>query len=109
MFNILGFDLDETQVKAIKCSENAVLVSAGAGSGKTLTIMGKIKYLIENMNVKSSEILCISFTNETVKSLRNKLFSIGYNIDVFTFHKLPPRNSKNIVDLIISRSPLKYK
>lgn len=88
MFNILGFDLDETQVKAIKCNENEVLVSAGAGSGKTLTIMGKIKYLIENMNVKSSEILCISFTNETVKSLKNKLLSIGYNIDVFTFHKL---------------------
>lgn len=88
MFNILGFDLDETQVKAIKCNENAVLVSAGAGSGKTLTIMGKIKYLIENMNVKSSEILCISFTNEAVNSLKNKLLSIGYNIDVFTFHKL---------------------
>ncbi|MBO5474905.1 MAG: UvrD-helicase domain-containing protein [Bacilli bacterium] len=88
MFNILGFDLDETQVKAIKCNENAVLVSAGAGSGKTLTIMGKIKYLIENMNVKSSEILCISFTNEAVNSLKNKLLSIGYNIDVLTFHKL---------------------
>lgn len=88
MFNILGFDLDETQEKAIKCNENAVLVSAGAGSGKTLTIMGKIKYLIENMNVKSSEILCISFTNEAVNSLKNKLLSIGYNIDVFTFHKL---------------------
>lgn len=88
MFNILGFDLDETQEKAIKCNENAVLVSAGAGSGKTLTIMGKIKYLIENMNVKSSEILCISFTNEAVNSLKNKLLSIGYNIDVLTFHKL---------------------
>ncbi len=88
MFNILGYDLDETQIKAIKCDDNAVLVSAGAGSGKTLTILGKIKYLIEELDVKSSEILCISFTNETVKSLKNKLENIGYSLDVFTFHKL---------------------
>ena len=88
MFNILGIELDETQVKTIKCNDDAVLVSAGAGSGKTFTIMGKIKYLIEELNVKQSEILCISFTNETVKSLKNKLLSIGYDIDVYTFHKL---------------------
>ena len=88
MFNILGIDLDETQVRTIKCNDDAVLVSAGAGSGKTFTIMGKIKYLIEELNVKQSEILCISFTNETVKSLKNKLLSIGYDIDVYTFHKL---------------------
>lgn len=88
MFNILGIDLDETQVRTIKCNDDAVLVSAGAGSGKTFTIMGKIKYLIEELNVKQSEILCISFTNETVKSLKKKILSIGYDIDVYTFHKL---------------------
>ncbi len=61
---------------------------AGAGAGKTLTIMGKIKYLINVENIKEEEILCISFTNETVKSLYEKLLKQGYDIEVKTFHKL---------------------
>lgn len=61
---------------------------AGAGAGKTLTIMGKIKYLINVEGIKEEEILCISFTNETVKSLYDKLFKQGYDIEVKTFHKL---------------------
>lgn len=46
-FNINGYDLDETQIAAIKSEAKSTLVVAGAGSGKTLTILGKIKYLIE--------------------------------------------------------------
>ena len=61
---------------------------AGAGAGKTLTIMGKIKYLINVKGLKEEEILCISFTNETVKSLYEKLLKQGYDIEVKTFHKL---------------------
>lgn len=61
---------------------------AGAGAGKTLTIMGKIKYLIQVIGLKEKEILCISFTNETVTSLYDKLLKLGYDIEVKTFHKL---------------------
>lgn len=61
---------------------------AGAGAGKTLTIMGKIKYLVNVEGIKEKEILCISFTNETVKSLYEKLLKQGYDIEVKTFHKL---------------------
>ncbi len=61
---------------------------AGAGSGKTFTIMGKVKYLIEKEGYKEDEILCISFTNETVKNLYEKLLELGYEIEVKTFHKL---------------------
>ena len=63
-----------------------LLVVAGAGSGKTLTIVSKIKYLIEKKNVNPSDILCISFTNEAVNSLVNKIQNV--NVNVFTFHKL---------------------
>lgn len=86
--NINGYDLDETQMAAILSKSKSTLVVAGAGSGKTLTILGKIKYLIEYENYLPSEILCISFTNETVKSLKNKTDGMGYDIDIFTFHKL---------------------
>ena len=83
--NINGYILDLNQRKIIINNTSNVLIVAGAGSGKTLTIIGKIKYLIEKENIDSSEILCLSFTNETVNNLKNK---INYNIDIYTFHKL---------------------
>lgn len=87
-YNINGFTLDESQINAIEDDNKYIIVVAGAGSGKTLTILGKIKYLIEIKHYKSEDILCISFTNETVDSLKEKLKTMNYNIDVLTFHKL---------------------
>ena len=83
--DVNGYSLDLNQRKIILDKKENILVVAGAGSGKTLTMVGKIKYLIEKENINPKDILCISFTNETVLSLKNKL---DYEIDVFTFHKL---------------------
>lgn len=85
---INNLELDESQTKTIINESKSTIVIAGAGSGKTLTIQGKIKYLIEDKNIKEDEILCISFTNETVNNLHDKLLSLGYEIEVKTFHKL---------------------
>lgn len=84
--NINGYSLDNEQINAIKSKSKYTMIIAGAGSGKTLTMVGKIEYLLKIKNIKEEEILCISFTNETVNSLKEK---IKYkNIDVYTFHKL---------------------
>ena len=83
--DIYGKKLDKYQKKVVLDNSDRLLVVAGAGSGKTLTIVAKIKYLIEKCDVKESEILCLSFTNETVNNLKEKLY---YNVDVLTFHKL---------------------
>ncbi|MBQ9318184.1 MAG: UvrD-helicase domain-containing protein [Bacilli bacterium] len=86
IFNdINGFKLDDNQRRAILCDEINTLIIAGAGSGKSLTLIGKIKYLIEIKKIKPEHILCISFTNDSCNSLKDKLF---YNVDVLTFHKL---------------------
>ena len=97
-FDVNGMKLDKYQKSIIKDDSNALLVVAGAGSGKTLTIVGKIKYLIEELGYKKEEILCLSFTNETVNSLKSK---INYQVDVFTFHKLALN--------IIKEHNIKYK
>ena len=83
--DINGKSLDKYQRKAILCDKDASLIIASAGSGKTLTIIGKIKYLIEKLHYQENEILCLSFTNETVNNLKEKL---QYNVPVLTFHKL---------------------
>lgn len=85
---IFGVNLDDAQVSAIKDEAKTIIVSAGAGSGKTQTILGKVKYLIEEKNIKENEILCISLTNETVNNLKVKLEKMNYKVDVMTFHKL---------------------
>lgn len=76
--------MNEEQLKAIKTLDDTLLI-AGAGTGKSTTIINKINYLIENEGYKKKDLLIISFTNETVKDLKNKL---KYDVDVFTFHKL---------------------
>ena len=83
--DINGHSLDKYQRKVILNNTKHLLVVAGAGSGKTLTIVGKIKYLIEKERIDPSLILCLSYTNETVNNLKDK---VNYNVDVLTFHKL---------------------
>lgn len=76
--------LDFHQSKILLSNTNT-LVIAGAGSGKTLTIIGKINYLIEYKNINPQEILVISFTNASVNDLQKR---IKYDIPIYTFHKL---------------------
>ena len=87
--DICGYRLDNEQRQIVVTDEEKTLVIAGAGSGKSLTIIGKIKYLIERKNINQKDILCISFTNEACNSLKNKLKKYyDYDINVLTFHKL---------------------
>lgn len=87
--HIKGFSLDNNQRKCVLNEEDALLVIAGAGSGKSLTIIAKICYLIEYLGYKEQEILCISFTNASSKSLEDSIKKhYGYTVPVYTFHKL---------------------
>lgn len=80
-----GKSLDSQQREAIVVDEDAVKVIAGAGSGKTFTIQGKVKYLTEKRDVDPSEILAISFSNASVDDLKER---IAEPIDIKTFHKV---------------------
>lgn len=73
---------DKYQMKVIKNNSKSLLVVAGAGSGKTFTIVEKIKHLISK-GINEKEILCISFTREASKSLEDKLKGTGINVKTF--------------------------
>lgn len=87
--NIAGYPLDEQQQKIALENSNEVIAIAGAGSGKTMTILGRIHYLVQEKNIKESDILCISFTRKSSLSLKEKCKdAFGYDIEVKTFHRL---------------------
>ncbi len=86
--DIEGKKLDDQQRTALITDEYSNLIIAGAGSGKTLTILGKVKYLLEKKNVKPENILLLSFTRKTVDELNVRLKNMGLGARATTFHKL---------------------
>ena len=86
--NIEEKKLDDQQRTAVITDEYSNLIIAGAGSGKTLTILGKVQYLIEQKNIKPDEILLLSFTQKTVAELNERLQKLNLGVQATTFHKL---------------------
>lgn len=87
--NIDGKSLDEQQRKVVISDEDRTLVLAGAGSGKTLTIAAKVKYLCEVKHVEPKDILLISFTNKSAAEMTERIQNkLGIPVEATTFHKL---------------------
>ncbi len=86
---VLGNTLDKEQTIAATTNHENTMIIAGAGSGKSLTMVGKIKYLVQEKNINLADILCITFTNDAALSLQKKIKK-ELNLDnkVYTFHKL---------------------
>lgn len=81
--------LDKEQAQAIIADENHELIIAGAGSGKTTTMVSKVKYLVDIKHVDPSKILVMSYTKKATEELAKRIV-IDFNIpvDVCTFHSL---------------------
>jgi DNA helicase-4 len=91
--------LDTEQRIAILTDEDYNMIIAGAGSGKTTTISGKVKYLVDIKKIDPKDIIVISFTNKAVLELKNRINN-DFKIDckICTFHKfgLDIINDKNL-------------
>lgn len=87
--NISGLSLDNQQRLAIVTDESSNLVLAGAGSGKTLTISAKVKYLVEKKGITPKDILLISFTTKAAGEMSKRISKkLNINIQATTFHSL---------------------
>ena len=86
--DVNGRSLDREQRKAVLCNAKSNLTIAGAGSGKTLTICGKVKYLLDELRVDASDILLLSYSKKSADDLQAKVSLINNSIKVGTFHAL---------------------
>ena len=82
----LKYPLDKQQRRSIVSEEDNCLVVSSAGSGKTSSIVGKVKYLTEIKGVAPERILLISYTNKAAAELTERMATNG--LRGYTFHKL---------------------
>lgn len=80
----------KAQTEAVTHGKGPCLVLAGPGSGKTLTIVNRMKYLIEELKVRPEEILVITFTKYAAAEMKNRFVKLMENkalpVTVGTFH-----------------------
>lgn len=84
--------VNEAQSKAIIHGEGPMLVLAGPGSGKTLVITQRIKYLIEEHQVRPEQILVITFTKAAALEMQKRFLAMSeekvYPVHFGTFHAI---------------------
>lgn len=86
----LSPQLNDNQNKAVEYNDGPLLIVAGAGTGKTFTLIEKIKYLIHHKLAKPEEILCLTFTEKAAYEMEarvDKAMPYGYfQMWISTFH-----------------------
>ena len=91
--------LDKEQQIAVVTDDDNNIVIAGAGSGKTTTIVGKVNYVIDRYKIPPTEILLISFTNKSATTLAQRIDFEG--VEAKTFHKF----GKDVISEVEDKQP----
>ncbi len=88
-------ELNAAQIEAVEAADGPQLILAGAGSGKTRTIVYRIGHLIRRRGVAPHRILAVTFTNKAAAELKNRLTDLigddGGGVVSGTFHAISLR------------------
>lgn len=94
---------NEKQMECIKTLEGSVMVLAGPGTGKTFTIIQRIKYMLEQ-GIKPDSILCLTFSDAAANEMRTRLIKemgvLASSVDIYTYH--------SFCNDIIKQNPMQF-
>lgn len=93
-FEVEGNLLDAEQIAAVVACDDAELILASAGSGKSASLMGKVNYIVKDLGVPADEVLVIAFTRKVVKELEERM--AGSGVEICTFHSFGNKVIKNL-------------
>lgn len=82
--------LNEAQRQAVLETDGPVMVLAGAGSGKTRTLVSRIQYLLDEKGISPFQVLAVTFSNKAAKEMRERIaagsqYDLGA-LQITTFH-----------------------
>lgn len=95
--------LNEQQKQALLQIDGAVLVTAGAGSGKTKLLTHRIAYLVEHLGVPQSQILAITFTNKAANEMKERVQNMLKQdclVWISTFHSMCSKILRRHIDFL---------
>lgn len=96
--------LNDKQKEAVLATDGALLIIAGAGSGKTRVLTHRTAYLIEELGINPYNIMAITFTNKAAAEMRERIDAqVGFGAEsiwVCTFHSSCVRILRRFADRI---------
>ncbi len=94
-------ELNPEQYKAVTAIDGAILIIAGAGSGKTRVITYRIAHMLD-MGIPQSQILALTFTNKAAKEMSDRVKELTQkklqNLTVSTFHAFGVKILRNDIE-----------
>lgn len=102
-------ELNPAQREAAETLEGPLLMLAGAGTGKTKTLMARIAHLIDANRARAHEILAVTFTNKAAKEMKDRLERTPFHLKdpvrwMGTFHSICAKLLRNHAELVGLRS-----
>ena len=82
-------ELNKQQKEAVTTTEGYVRIIAGAGTGKTKALTYRYAYLVDELGISTSNILCVTFTNKAAREMSKRIRQMIGDSDtgyICTFH-----------------------
>ena len=98
-------DLNPAQREAVEALDGPVLMLAGAGTGKTKTLMARIAHLIWHRSVRPYEILAVTFTNKAAQEMKSRMAKLPFGVAepiqwMGTFHSISAKILRRHAELV---------